>query len=343
MLLSFATALGKARKALASRHLFDNWLSLMTRYALHRLGFDVKLTAKIRGCTFEISPETFERLVSRFSHGLIKSVVCINGRMLVNGMEVKDLDDVIYNTETWARVLGWAYDPVGRFWFKGDLKFRHMYGTILEIFDYGAYKSLSVKDKVVVDVGAFVGDSAIYFALKGAKRVIAIEPHPGAYAEMLENIRLNNLEGVIIPLNAGLAGKPGRIRAESVDKEETIGTFHRFSDVGSVKAVTLDDIVGKFGIREGAVLKMDCEGCEYEVLSAVKPETLRVFDQILIEYHNGYRLLRAILENYGFSTVIKPMERGEPIDRQGYIIAVSARYRKRQKARVTRRKPWKAG
>jgi hypothetical protein len=63
MLLNFAKALGKARKALASRHLFDNWLSLMIRYALHRLGFDVKLTAKIRGCTFEISPETFERLV----------------------------------------------------------------------------------------------------------------------------------------------------------------------------------------------------------------------------------------------------------------------------------------
>jgi len=333
MLLDVATALEKARKALASRHLFDNWSSLMIRYALHRLGFDVKLTAKIRGCTFEISPETFERLASRFSRGLIKSVTCINGRILVNGVEVKNFDDVIYNTETWARVLGWAYDPVKRFWFKGDVKFRRMHWTIPEIFDYGVYNSLSVKGKVVVDIGAFVGDSAIYFALKGAKRVIAIEPHPGAYAEMLENIRLNNLEGVIVPLNAGLAGKPGRIRVESVDKEETIRTFHRFSDVGSVEAVTLDDIVGRFGIREGAVLKMDCEGCEYEVLSAVKPETLSVFDQILIEYHNGYRLLRDILENYGFSTVIKP----------SYIIAVSARYRKRQKARVTRRKPWKAG
>ena len=210
---------------------------------------------------------------------------------------------------------------------------------MLEIFNYGDYDVMNVSDRVVVDVGAFVGDSAIYFALKGAKRVIAIEPHKGAYAEMLENIRLNNLEGVIVPLNAGLAGKSGKIRVESVDEEETKGTFHRFSDAGSVEAVTLDDIVGRFGIREGAVLKMDCEGCEYEVLSAVKPETLSVFDQILIEYHNGYRLLRDILENYGFSTVIKPTSRGEPIDRQGYIIAVSARYRKHRKARVTRRKP----
>jgi hypothetical protein len=202
MLLDVATALGKARKALASRHLFDNWLSLMNKYALHRLGFDVKLIAKIRGCTFEMSPETFERLVSRSSRGLIKSVTCINGRILVNGVEVKNFDDVIYSTETWARVLGWAYDPVERCWFKGDVKFRHMYWSILEIFDYGEYKLLGVKDRVVVDVGAFVGDSPIYFALKGARKVIAIEPHPEAYVEMLENTKLNNLENIIIPINA---------------------------------------------------------------------------------------------------------------------------------------------
>jgi hypothetical protein len=60
--------------------------------------------------------------------------------------------------ETWARVLGWAYDPVERCWFKGNVKFRLMYWSLLEIFDYGVYKSLSVKDRVVVDVGAFVGD-----------------------------------------------------------------------------------------------------------------------------------------------------------------------------------------
>jgi hypothetical protein len=68
--------------------------------------------AEICGCTFEISPETFERLVSRSSRGLIKSVTCVDGRILVNGVEVKNIDDVIYSTETWARVFGWACDPV---------------------------------------------------------------------------------------------------------------------------------------------------------------------------------------------------------------------------------------
>jgi tRNA G37 N-methylase Trm5 len=87
------------------------------------------------------------------------------------------------------------------FWLKDGIKFRHMYWPIIEIFHYGEYEPLGVEGRVVVDIGAFVGDSTIYFALKGARKVIVIEPHPGAYAEMLDNIKLNNLEGMIIPVN----------------------------------------------------------------------------------------------------------------------------------------------
>jgi len=42
-----------------------------------------------------------------------------------------------------------------------------MHHSILEIFNYGEYSALNVYGKVVIDVGAFVGDSSIYFALRG--------------------------------------------------------------------------------------------------------------------------------------------------------------------------------
>jgi len=121
-------------------------------------------------------------------------------------------------------VLGWAYDPVKRFWFKGNVKFGRMSWPILGVFDYGMYKSLSVKDRVVVDVGAFVGDSAIYFALKGARKVIVIEPHPGAYKEMLDNIRLNNLENIIVPINAYLVSERGRARLGDYEIKGSVST-----------------------------------------------------------------------------------------------------------------------
>jgi FkbM family methyltransferase len=264
MLSNITTALERARKALAGRHLFDNWPSLLIKYALLRLGFDVKLIAKIHGYTFEMSPETFERLVSRSSRGLIKSITCVDGRMLVNGVEVKNIDDVIYSTETWARVLGWAYDPVKRFWFKGNVKFGRMYWPILEVFDYGEYKLLGVKDRVVVDVGAFVGDSAIYFALKGARKVIAIEPHPEAYREMLDNIRLNNLENIIVPINAYLVSEQGKADLEDDEIKGSVSTHQNYDDRALV--VTLNNIISKYGIDGDTALKMDCEGCEYDII-----------------------------------------------------------------------------
>jgi FkbM family methyltransferase len=53
--------------------------------------------------------------------------------------------------------------------------------------------------------------------LGGASRVIAIELHPEAYREMLENTRLNNMENKIVQINAGLASRKGRIRIRISD------------------------------------------------------------------------------------------------------------------------------
>jgi FkbM family methyltransferase len=162
-----------------------------------------------------------------------------------------------------------------------------MYYTIFEIFIHGEYVSLDVKDKVVIDVGAFVGDSAIYFALKGAKRVIAVEPHPGAFAEMLENIKLNKMENIIIPVNAGLASKSGKVCLEkSFDNSDTLVMYHGLGDcINAIPAVTLGELISRFGVDpDNAVLKMDCEGCEYDVIFN-DYEHIRMFKELVFEYH----------------------------------------------------------
>jgi hypothetical protein len=42
---------------------------------------------------------------------------------------------------------------------KDNIKFKHFYDTMLEIFNYGDYDVLNVSGRDVVDVGAFVGDA----------------------------------------------------------------------------------------------------------------------------------------------------------------------------------------
>ncbi len=200
---------------------------------------------------------------------------------MVRDVRVNDTDG-----DAEAEVNGWVYDSVGGFWFRGGVRFRRLRGTVLEVFDYGEYESLNVVGRVVVDVGAYIGDSAIYFALRGAKRVIAVEPHPNAYAEMLENIRLNNLEDIITPINAGLASKPGKICIENVDLDATVVTYHRPGNCNSgIPAVTLGELMSRFSINgDETVLKMDCQGCEFDVILN-DYEHVRLFKELIFEYH----------------------------------------------------------
>jgi len=279
--LRVAEMLMKVRRALASRYLFDNWFSLLIKYALIKIGFNVKLTAKVDNCTFELSPEIFGCLVNGASRGLIKLIRCGDHDVFVaytNKIQVPIEDLAVKN--------GWVYDLTNRLWFNGNVRFRHMRCTIFQVFNDGNYEQLNVKDRVVIDIGAYIGDSAIYFALKGARKVIAIEPHPGAYAEMLDNIRLNNMENVIVPVNAGLASKPGKVCVENVDVSNTFDIYHRPGDCpNAVPAVTLGELINKFGIDPNdAVLKMDCEGCEYDVILN-DYEHVRLFRELILEYH----------------------------------------------------------
>ena len=288
--------LRKIRRAFAARYLFGNWYSLLLEYVLAKMGFDVRLRARVGECIFEIDPEVFARFVNRFSRGLIKSIKCVDGKLFVNDIEINNISDVIYETETWARVHGWIYDTSCDCWVKNNIKFRRVRDTIVEIFDVEVYKALNCKERDVVDIGAYIGDSAIYFALRGARRVIAVEPHPNAFREMLDNIKLNNLENVVVPLNVGLASKPGKICIEKVDVEGTIGTYHRSGECDvMVPAITLADVVSKYGVNHDAILKMDCEGCEFDVILN-DYEHVRVFKEVVLEYHTSSELLSKLLK-----------------------------------------------
>ena len=65
------------------------------------------------------------------------------------------------------------------------------------------YNFLDVSGKTVIDIGANIADSSIYFCLKNAKKVIALEPFQYSYNYALQNIILNELSDKIILLKAG--------------------------------------------------------------------------------------------------------------------------------------------
>ena len=173
-------------------------------------------------------------------------------------------------------------------------------GLINEQFIEQQYNWLDVKNMVVVDIGANIGDSAIYFALKGAKHVYAFEPYPYSYAIAIRNIKLNKLQDKITLLNEGCSGKEEKIKIDTGYKNLGSTDLKNFKNGTNINITTLSGLLKKFEITEGAVLKIDCEGCEYNVLLATKNSDLRRFKQIQIEYHYGYLNLKRKLEDAGF-------------------------------------------
>ncbi|MFZ8788087.1 MAG: FkbM family methyltransferase [Acidilobaceae archaeon] len=285
MELGFAVVLRRVRSALVTRYLFDNWYLLLGRYALSKLGFNVKLIASIDNCIFELSPKLLGLLIRSASRRLIDSISCQDNRLVINGIEISDINDMMFKPEILARVLGWKYDVICGCWVKANVKFKHIYG-IPYILDFQEYGSLKVNGKLVIDIGAFVGDSAIYFALRGARKVIAVEPHPEAYNEMLENIRLNNLNNVIIPVNAGLASKPGKLCIENVSVEDTIVRYYKPGECNNtVPAITLGELISNYSIDDDNILlKMDCEGCEHDIILN-DYEHIKQIKELVFEYH----------------------------------------------------------
>ena len=75
-------------------------------------------------------------------------------------------------------------------------------GEVGFIFLNEIYQTLPVNGNTILDIGANIGDSSIYFALRGASRIIGVEPFPKSYELAKKNIEENNLSNTITMLLA---------------------------------------------------------------------------------------------------------------------------------------------
>lgn len=172
---------------------------------------------------------------------------------------------------------------------------------IVNEFSTEPHKDMDVNDKVVVDIGAYTGDTALYYATKGrAKMVYAYELFPSISKKAEANVRMSNLSNKIKVFNEGVGGKPGSMMISKTESSFGNTDARHHTDKVKVNIISLDQIVKKFKIKDGA-LKVDCEGAEYEIFRNASSAAIRAFRIIHIEYHYGYLDLVKRLEKEGFS------------------------------------------
>jgi FkbM family methyltransferase len=199
-------------------------------------------------------------------------------------------------------------------------------GDLYGVFCKNDYNSLPVFGSDVIDIGANIGDTSIYFAKLGAKKVIALEPSPINYESAKKNIALNNLNKKIELLLAACSSQDGNIKIDPNKKGVKLALQKNINSNIEIPSLSLNSIL-KLCSNNTIVLKMDCEGCEYETILLSHEETLKKISYILLEYHDGYLNLKSKLEKCGFKVrVTNPdRRRNENLEKSstfvGYLFA----------------------
>jgi tRNA G37 N-methylase Trm5 len=84
-------------------------------------------------------------------------------------------------------------------------------GDIPGVFFAEDYKFLEPKGEVVLDVGANIGDSAIYFLVNGASRVFAFEPYEFSYKILVKNVEASGFREKVEAIKAGVSTKDSSV------------------------------------------------------------------------------------------------------------------------------------
>lgn len=161
------------------------------------------------------------------------------------------------------------------------------------------YGFVDVEGAIIIDVGAYIGETALLFLSRGASRVYAIEPVDRHYRYLLRNISRNNAVDRVIPLNYGAWFREATL---SISYGGPKTGLHRGRDIQTTIDVRhLGDILREVYAREGRIdlVKMDCEGCEFSLLT-VPNSDVRLAKQYIIEVHGSENLILDKMAECGY-------------------------------------------
>jgi len=135
--------------------------------------------------------------------------------------------------------------------------------------------------RLIVDVGANVGYSVVYFArLFPHAKITAIEPNLTNVQMLTRNIELNGLQDIVSVREVAAGTSDGTIFL--VDQGATSFTTAD-ADCGGVK-VLVADIFKQLAGKRLDVLKIDCEGAEYPIIMDDRFAALQA-SILLLEWH----------------------------------------------------------
>jgi FkbM family methyltransferase len=177
---------------------------------------------------------------------------------------------------------------------------REMIGPFREcFFDDQYFSKLDVKSippsPIIIDIGANVGYAALYFFRKFPNAVIySFEPMPFLQNQIIEKIKkYKNYRWHLMPYGIWKVNGMLELFTTSTDGFTSVSGLIKFPDSDkkyTVPVKRLDDFINEKSISQIDILKLDCEGAEYEILYSLPEKYFTQINKIALETH--------VLENH---------------------------------------------
>jgi FkbM family methyltransferase len=140
--------------------------------------------------------------------------------------------------------------------------------------------------KVVIDIGAHIGGTALRCAKAGAT-VYAFEPEYSNFKTLVYNVIKNNLRDKVFPINMGIGERGHSKLYTHLNNSGAVSTQTVQSGLDSdryqvIALMPLEDVFEQYKIEKCNLLKMDCEGGEeYVIRNLAAIDDIQIYSSLL--------------------------------------------------------------
>ena len=138
-----------------------------------------------------------------------------------------------------------------------------------------------LEKKIFIDGGAYVGQASVPFLKYKPSKIYCFEPVTKNHKVLLEHIRRNRVEGVIIPVQKAIGNEVGTCSISIQGNSSSIERVPQGCEVEVINIETIDNFVEKNDLSNIGLIKLDVEGFEMNVISGAL-QTIRRFKPVLI-------------------------------------------------------------
>ena len=141
------------------------------------------------------------------------------------------------------------------------------------------------ENDTIIDIGAHIGlFSLLVSQFCKTGKIFSFEPINDNFNLLVSNLKLNQTEN-IHPFNLAVSKNTSSVNLFLNSDQSAHSIFSSDSESVTIQSISLQRILDENKISSCKLLKLDCEGAEYEIIDSLPIEYFNKIENIVIEYH----------------------------------------------------------